>query len=104
MVARVRKFAPGSDRERREYAIPARCLRRGHVLDLQRARGWSGLRRNGMAFADPAHEFSGSELAATRRRHLGSARPAAAIYAIENDGMGGVRSRRKNDRGLRLCG
>jgi GH15 family glucan-1,4-alpha-glucosidase len=38
-----------------------------------------------------------------RRRHLGGARAAAAFHLFENHGVGRVRSRRQEHRGVRLC-
>ena len=42
---------------------------------------------------------SSSDLAAARRRHLGGARAAPALHALEGDGMGGIRPRRQGRRG-----
>ena len=40
-------------------------------------------------------------LAAARRRHLGGARPAPALHALEGDGVGRVRPRGPDGRGVR---
>src|SRR5438552_764427 len=49
-----------------------------------------------------AHEVPGHAVAGTGCRNVGRPRRLSAIYALENDGVAGVRSRDQTGRRLRL--
>ena len=104
VAARLRGLEAGAHRQRRRRAVPARRLRRG---DGRAAPGAArGLDADDASLLDVERtllEFLETALAGARRRHLGGARPAAALHPFEGDGVGRVRpraSRPSSDFGL----
>ena len=84
-------LAAGADRQRRVEAVPARRVRRGDGrAAARRARRGSRPTRTLAVPADGARVPRG-RLARAGRGDLGGARPAAALRALEGDGVGGVR-------------
>ena len=78
----------------------------GEILDAfyqaSRGRAWSCQPRSGPATR--AVGSCGGGLARTRRRHVGSARPAPAFHPLQSHGVDGFRPRDKERRRLRLRG
>ena len=91
-LAGLRGLAAGADRQRRARAAAARRLRRGGRRALRRAPVRHRPRRVGLEAGEGAAGSPGAALAGARRRHLGGARAAPAVHALEGDGLGGVRS------------
>ncbi len=98
----LRGVEAGARRQRRHRAVPARRLRRGDVVHLRGAAAWGCQgRRQGWRSTAELIAFIEKRLAAPRRRHLGGARRAAPLHALEGDGLGRDRSRRARDRRVR---
>ena len=78
----------------------------GEVLDalyLARKHGVRLRRQRLVAHAEAARVARG-RLAAAGRRHLGGARPAPALHALQGDGVGRVRPGDPDGRGVRAAG
>ena len=77
----------------------------GEVMDalhLARRAGLAAGRRTPGSSSGPLIELPRVGLARAGRGHLGGARPAPALHALEGDGLGGARPRREGGRALRL--
>ena len=94
LAARLRGLAAGAHRQRRARAVPARRVRRGDGRAAPGARrtastaddhAWS-LQRNLMEFLEGAWDQPG-------RGHLGGARAAPPLHALEGARVGRVRPR-----------
>ena len=94
LAARLRGLEAGARRQRRLRAVPARRLRRGAGLPSTPARkmGLAGARGR-LAAAQGAHRVPRESLAAPGRRHLGGARRAPPLHALEGHGLGRDRPR-----------
>ena len=93
LAARLRRLAARAHRQRRGLAAAARCLRRGDGRAVSGAPRGHSAGAGCVGAAARAAEVSRGRLGSAGRRHLGSARAAAAFHAFEGDGVGGVRSR-----------
>ena len=92
---RLRRRAPGADRQRRLRPAPERRLGRPARLDLPARKSAARHRHAGRPAADPPPGRSGDRgLAATRPGDLGVARRAPALRLLEADDLGRGRSRR----------
>ena len=83
-------------------SISARCLRRGARLDVSRRSRRPQSERGRLAIADGADPFARDEMGGARLRHLGNSRRAATFHALEDDGVGRLRSRGEDGRGMPL--
>ena len=104
LAPRVRGVAPGPDRQRRPRAAAARRLRRDGRRALRRAPVRHRPRPLGLEPGAGAPAVPRAALAGARRRDLGGARSAPAVHALEDDGLGGVRSRGEVGRAPRARG
>ena len=98
LARRLRGLAPGARRQRGLRAASARRVRRGPGRHGRRPRPGRGARPHRLAHPAPHHGLAGVELARARRGHLGGARPAAPVHALEGDGLGRRRPRRARRR------
>ena len=75
----------------------------GEVMDALHRRAGAGSSASDARVGAPAHaaRVPRAALARAGRGHLGGARRAAALHALEGDGVGGVRPRRAGRRGVR---
>ena len=89
----------GAHRERRGRSAAARCLRRSDGRAVRgAARRASSRTREAWALQRLLIEFLEAALAGTGRGHLGGPRTAAALHALEGDGLGRGRSRDQDGR------
>ena len=92
---------PGAHRQRRLEAVPARRLRRGdrRPVPVPPARPAAG--EAGLAVGDGPAELPGVGLEGAGRGHLGGARPAAPLHALQGHGLGGLRPGGQGGRAVR---
>ena len=81
----------GADRERGDRAVSARRLRRGPRPAPRRRRRRDGPRGRGVARRARDARVPRGRVEGARRGHLGGARAASRLHALEGDGVGGVR-------------
>ena len=93
LVIGLRKFKTSAHRQCRVWSISARCLWRSPGDDVSSAPGRNRKSRDRLASASRLDEFSRIKLEQARRRHLGSARRSETFHPLQNDGVGGFRSR-----------
>ena len=105
-LARLRGVAPGA---RSGTARPASCQL--DVYGEVDRRALPGRAECGLAASDDAWRLTQQDLRLARvrlaragRGHLGGARAATALHALEGDGLGRVRPRRQDGRALRAGG
>ena len=102
MAGRLRKIAAGASRKPGLRSIPTRRLWRGARLDVSRALCRDQNERDGLAVASGLDPRARIKMGAAGLRHLGSAGRAATFHPLEDDGLGGVRSRGQDRGGQRI--
>ena len=112
LAAGLRGLGARRDRQRRGGPVPARRLRRavrhGYLARAAAAGARHHDRRGppGAHLAPPAGggRRGGVRVAGAGRGHLGGARPAPPLHALQGDGVGGLRPRDPDGRGVRAGG
>ena len=82
-------------------SVAARCVRRADRRASPGAPVWAGARRGGVGSSAGAARASRTRVDRAGRRHLGSARAAPPLHALEGHGVGGVRPGRQGRRAER---
>ena len=101
VAAGLRGLAAGARRKRRRRTVSARRLRRGPRRVAPGPRQPARDVQGGVVVAAPAARLPRARVEGARRGHLGGTRAAAALHALEGDGVGCVRPRRPGSRALR---
>ena len=101
---RLRRRAPGADRQRRVRPAPERRLRRGARLDPAAHAPQPAAAAAAVADRADAGRVRHARLARARPGHLGGARRAAALRVLQADVLGRARPRRQAGRDPRRPG
>ena len=94
---------PGADRQRGARAVPARRVRRGDGRAPSGARARPRRRRPRLVAAAQPDRVPRRRVGPARRGHLGGARAAPPLHALEGARVGRVRPRGAGGRALGIC-